>query len=74
MGCSRASSSTSAGDRIALIHTEVLPAFEGRGVAAGHRPVRPRRCPARGRKVVATCPYVQGYLARHPEELDIVVG
>jgi len=26
---------------------------------------------SRGRKVIATCPYVQSYLARHPEDLDI---
>lgn len=61
-------------DRIALIHTEVLPAFEGRGVAS--LIVRRALDDARrgGRRVIATCPYVRGYLDRHPEEADIVVG
>jgi predicted GNAT family acetyltransferase len=61
-------------ERIALIHTEVLPAFEGRGVASAI--VRFALDDARRRRlrVIATCPYVQGYLARHPEDLDNVVG
>jgi predicted GNAT family acetyltransferase len=61
-------------ERIALIHTEVLLAYEGRGVAAAI--VRFALDDARRRdlRVIATCPYVQGYLARHPEDLDIVVG
>ena len=61
-------------DRIALIHTEVLPAFEGRGIAAAI--VRWALDDARrhGRRVIATCPYVKSYLERHPEERDVVVG
>lgn len=27
-----------------------------------------------GRRVIALCPYVTRYLAKHPEDLDIVVG
>ena len=61
-------------DRIALIHTEVLPAFEGRGLASTI--VRFALDDARHRelRVIATCPYVQRYLQKHPEDLDIVVG
>ena len=60
--------------RIALIHTEVLPAHEGRGV--GSALVRFALDDARRRelRVIATCPYVQDYLTRHPEDDDIVVG
>ena len=60
--------------RIALIHTEVLPVHEGRGVGAAL--VRFALDDARRRelRVIATCPYVQSYLARHPEDDDIVVG
>ena len=60
--------------RIALIHTEVQPGFEGRGVGAGlvrFALVEARR---RGLLVIATCPYVKRYLERHPEDHDIVVG
>ena len=60
--------------RIALIHTEVLPAHEGQGVASAL--VRFALDAARqgGQRVIATCPYVQDYLTRHPEDDDIVVG
>jgi len=60
--------------RIALMHTEVDPAFEGRGVGSAlvrHALDDARR---RGLRVIATCPYVQSYLDRHPEDDDIVVG
>ena len=60
--------------RIALIHTEVLPIHEGRGV--GSALVRFALDDARRRelRVIATCPYVQAHLMRHPEADDIVVG
>ena len=57
--------------RIALIHTEVLPIHEGRGV--GSALVRFALDDARRRelRVIATCPYVQAYLMRHPEAADV---
>ena len=59
---------------IALIHTEVLPAFEGRGI--GSALVRFALDDARRReeRVIAKCPYVLSYLDRHPGDQDIVVG
>jgi predicted GNAT family acetyltransferase len=59
--------------RIALIHTEVLPVHEGRGV--GSALVRFALDDARRRRlrVIAICPYVRDHLTRHPED-DIVVG
>ena len=59
--------------RIALIHTEVLPVHEGRGV--GSALVRFALDDARRRelRVIATCPYVKDYLTRHPEADDIVI-
>lgn len=60
-------------ERIALVHTEVLPMYEGRGV--GSALVRFALDDARRRElgVIATCPYVQHYLTRHPEDRVIVV-
>ena len=57
--------------RIALIHTEVLPVHEGRGV--GSALVRFALDDARRRelRVIATCPYVKDYLRRHPEAADV---
>lgn len=59
--------------RLALIHTEVLPAFEGRGVAAALVRFALDDARRRGLLVIVICPYVRRYLARHPEDMDIVV-
>jgi uncharacterized protein len=59
--------------RIALIHTEVLPVHEGRGVGSALVRFALDDARRRGLRVIATCPYVQAYLTRHPEDEDIVV-
>lgn len=60
--------------RIALIHTEVLPVHEGRGVGSALVRFALHDARRRGLRVIATCPYVNDYLTRHPEADDIVVG
>ena len=60
--------------RIALIHTEVLPAFEGQGVAAALTRFALDEARRRELKVIAICPYVRRYLETHPDDMDIVVG
>ena len=60
--------------RIALIHTEVLPVHEGQGVGSALVRFALDDARRRGLRVIATCPYVQAYLARHPGDDDIVVG
>jgi uncharacterized protein len=62
------------GDRIDLVHTEVDPRFEGRGVAAALARFALDEARRRGLRVIASCPYVRRYLAKHPEDHDIVVG
>ncbi len=61
-------------DRIALIHTETLAAYQGRGIA--ERLVRFALSDARRRnlRVIVKCPYVRAFVERHPEVQDIVVG
>ena len=61
-----------AGKSIYLIHTEVPVELEGRGL--GGRLVRSALDDARqrGLTVIPSCPFVQTYLKRHPEDLDIV--
>ena len=61
-------------DRIALIHTEVPPEFEGHGIAAAITRFALDDARRRGLRVIAICPYVRRYLESHPEDLDIVVG
>ncbi len=57
---------------LALMHTEVLPAFGGRGI--GSALVRFALDDARRRKerVIAKCPYVLSYLDRHHGDDDIM--
>ena len=61
-------------ERLALVHTEVSPKFEGRGIAAALARFALDDARRRGLRVIATCPYVQRHLERHPEDGDIVVG
>jgi uncharacterized protein len=60
--------------RIILVHTEVSPDFQGRGVASALTRFALDDARRVGRRVIAACPYVRQYLARHPEDLDIVIG
>ncbi|HZY17889.1 MAG TPA: GNAT family N-acetyltransferase [Ramlibacter sp.] len=59
---------------LALVHTEVDPAYEGQGLAgqlAQHALEAARRS---GRKVVPSCSYVAAYIRRHGEHADLVAG
>ena len=60
------------GQRINLIHTEVDSRFQGAGLAA--RLARFSLDDARKRNltVLPDCPYVRGWISRHPEYLDLV--
>jgi predicted GNAT family acetyltransferase/glutaredoxin len=62
------------GDRIALTHTEVAEACEGRGF--GSLLARAALADARrdGLAVVPLCPFVAGFLDRHPEYTELVAG
>ena len=56
---------------IVLNHTEIDPAFEGRGlgsklIAAAIQDIR-----SRGLRLYPECPFVLSYLERHPEERDV---
>ena len=59
---------------LVLEHTEVLPAFEGRGVAARLVAAALDDIRARSLFLTPSCPYVLAYVRRHPEHRDLVVG
>ncbi|MET1037616.1 MAG: GNAT family N-acetyltransferase [Aeromicrobium sp.] len=61
------------GDVIRLIHTEVLPAFNGQGHAATLARAALDDARSRGLKVRPDCPYVASYIQKHPEYADLVV-
>ena len=60
------------GERRVLVHTEVDPQFEGRGV--GSRLVKGVLEDLRGRGIRAQvlCPFITDYLKRHPDYSDVV--
>ncbi len=56
-----------AGDRIALLHTEVPEALSGQGVGSKLARGVLDALRAEGSKVVPRCEFVAAYLDRHPE-------
>jgi predicted GNAT family acetyltransferase len=57
---------------IILPHTVVPKAFEGRGYASQLAKAALAYAREHGLKVSPTCPFVAGYIAKHPEWHDIV--
>jgi predicted GNAT family acetyltransferase len=55
-----------------FVHTEVDPAFEGKGIASKLVVGALEAQRARGGKIVASCPFVSAYLRRHAEYADVV--
>jgi predicted GNAT family acetyltransferase len=62
---------TQDGDVRTLVHTDVAPELEGRGM--GGRLVQDALddMRARGLRLVPVCPFVSAYLRRHPEYDDL---
>lgn len=60
-------------EAIVLIHTDVEPAFQGRGLAAYLVGGALDDIRARGLFVAPLCPLVAAYLRSHPEYADLVV-
>ena len=60
------------GQVLAFTHTEVDPAYEGRGVAGRLVGESLDQVRASGRRIVAYCPYVRSWLRRHPGYADLV--
>jgi predicted GNAT family acetyltransferase len=55
------------GDRILFHHTEVDPAFEGRGIGSRLASGALEDALAHGLHVIVGCPFIGAYLKRHPE-------
>ncbi len=55
------------GDRRVLLHTEVLPAFEGRGIGSSLARHILDAAIASGGRVTVKCPFIRTFVERHPE-------
>jgi predicted GNAT family acetyltransferase len=59
-------------DGIALVHTEVLPEFEGKGIGSALVKYAVEDVRAKGAKIIPDCPFITRFIRRHPEYLDAV--
>ena len=57
-----------------FVHTGVRDEFEGQGLAGKLAKHVLDDARANGVQIGATCPYVRGYLERHPEEQDLLAA
>ena len=57
---------------IAFTHTEIDPAFEGRGLGGRLVGAALDDARAHGLLVLPFCPFTNGYIQRHPEYADLV--
>lgn len=55
-----------------LIHTEVLPAFEGRGVGSALARYIVDAARRDGRRLTVKCPFLASWFERHPEDQDVI--
>lgn len=60
------------GGRTILVHTEVAPAMEGRGVGGRLVAGALDDLRSRGRRITVKCPFVAAFLERHPDYRDLV--
>jgi predicted GNAT family acetyltransferase len=61
-----------AGGDLVLTHTVVEPAFEGQGIGSALARGALDAARERGLAVVPRCPFIQSWLRKHPDDLDLV--
>lgn len=59
-------------DRLLIKHTEVLSAFEGRGIGGSLVRHMLEDAHRQGRGVIPICPYAAAYIKRHPQYMEYV--
>lgn len=62
---------TTTSEMVVMTHTEVLPAYEGRGVGSALARYALDDVRSRGLRVLAVCPFVLGWMRRHPGYEDL---
>jgi hypothetical protein len=59
---------------VALVHTEVDPVYEGKGLAGELVEGALQDLRERGLRVIPVCPFVRAWLRRHPEYADLITS
>ena len=59
-------------DTVTFTHTEVADAYEGQGGGSQLAREALDDSRARGRRVVARCPFISGWIERHPDYTDLL--
>lgn len=62
------------GDRIIFTHTEVHPSLEGKGIASLLAKTGLEYAKTHHLNVVPLCPYVAGYMKRHPAYQELLAA
>ncbi|WP_059005991.1 GNAT family N-acetyltransferase [Streptomyces specialis] len=57
---------------IAFLHTEIDPRFEGRGLAGALARAALDSARERGLAVLPYCPFIRGWIGKHPEYTELV--
>ncbi len=60
------------GDRVVFTHAEIDPAFEGLGVGSDLAQAALDDVRRRGLFAVPLCPFIKGWIERHPDYQDLV--
>ncbi|MFJ1751719.1 GNAT family N-acetyltransferase [Kitasatospora sp. NPDC088134] len=60
------------GSTVAFVHTVIDPAFEGQGLGGKLARAALDTVRARGGSVLPYCPFIRGWIAKHPEYTDLV--
>ena len=58
--------------RVVFLHTEVDPAYEGRGIGSALAKDALDDVRSKGLRVVARCPFIARYIREHPEYQDLL--
>lgn len=60
------------GSALAFTHTVVEPAYEGQGIGSALAQGALDAVRARGMQVLPYCPFIRGWIAKHPDHVDMV--
>lgn len=60
------------GDHVIFVHTEIDPAFEGRGLGSALARGALDDVRRQGHPVLPLCPFIAGWIEKHPDYDDLV--